>query len=166
MDDKKRAEIAAKVGEPWHKIDWSERKRAVAELKAEGFSRGQMAEHFGVSKGTIDYWLKYRDVYRARHPSNGEPLFEGFHRVTGSIGGAISRENRIQRQVNAVIAETIIGLSPPLQVLVALKPDLKTFIEANPETVMKIIDSPFVQGLLKRLRGPEETEGAGPYGPA
>jgi len=73
MDDSERAQIVAKVGEPWHHIDWAARKRRVAELRAAGFSTGQIAQYLDVSRDTVYYWLKDRDIRRARKLQEREP---------------------------------------------------------------------------------------------
>lgn len=66
MKDREHAEIVAKVGEPWHRINWEARKARIKELRAAGFSYGQIAEYLGVSVGTVQYWEKRRDARRNR----------------------------------------------------------------------------------------------------
>jgi transposase len=66
MNDSERAEIVAKVGEPFNLIDFAARKKKVVELLAAGFSKPQIARYFGVSQGTIRYWLIGRDQRRVR----------------------------------------------------------------------------------------------------
>jgi transposase len=66
MKPDERAEIVKKVGEPWHRRDFETLKKRVQEFLREGFSKRQIADYFGVSTGTIKYWLDGRDRRKAR----------------------------------------------------------------------------------------------------
>ncbi len=67
MKPDERAEIVKKVGEPWHRRDFETLRKRVEEFLAEGFSKRQIADYFGVSTGTVKNWLKGRDARMRRN---------------------------------------------------------------------------------------------------
>lgn len=155
MEPSKERTIAKKVGHPYHRIDWDERKKQIAEMREAGFSDAQIAKYFGVSVGAINYWRRGRDDYLAKRPPGIKPRLPP--QVLGSMGGLAAAANRRKKMADKAISDAALEmiLGPALPIIRSVFPAIDTLMREKPEAVFAFLQSPMGEAILKRLPAPD-----------